>query len=54
VYGRFNANAGSIFVREFALTGKEHIEVLGGDSRQNLIFNGDNLKAKEIKHVDAD
>jgi hypothetical protein len=53
VYGRFNDN-GSTVVREFALKGEERIEVLGGDSKQNLVFNGDNLKAKEIKHKDED
>lgn len=49
VYGRFNLN-GKQQVRAFALTGEERIEVLGAESRQNLVFNDDNLKAKEIKH----
>ncbi|MEI6784559.1 MAG: hypothetical protein WCQ21_27010 [Verrucomicrobiota bacterium] len=48
VHGRFNDN-GRTIVRLFALKGEERIEVLGGDSKQDLVFNGDNLKAKEIK-----
>jgi hypothetical protein len=54
VHGRYLDNNGGTIVREFSLRGEERIEVMGGDSRQSLVFNGENLKAKEIKQADED
>ena len=40
---------GSATTRRFSLSGEERIEVLGGGSRQSLVFNESNLKRREIK-----
>lgn len=45
VYDRQHNPDGSTVVRTYALKGEERIEVLGGDSKQSLVFNSDNLKA---------
>ena len=37
----------------YSLKGEERIEVLGGGARQSLVFNSDNLKAREIKDDDG-
>ena len=43
---------GSVEIRNFALRGEEHIEVLGGGSKQSVVFNDQNLKSKEIEGND--
>jgi len=49
VYDRQHNTDGSMVVRTYALKGEESIEVLGGDSKQSLVFNSDNLKAREVE-----
>jgi len=53
VYDRQHNTDGSTVVRTYALKGEERIEVLGGDSKQNLVFNNDNLKAREVEDEDG-
>ena len=53
VYDRQHNTDGSTVVRTYALKGEERIEVLGGNSKQNLVFNNDNLKAREVEDEDG-
>jgi hypothetical protein len=49
VYSRRILPNGNTEMRDYTIKGEERIEVLGGGSKQSLVFNDDNLKAKEIK-----
>ncbi len=53
VYSRRSLPNGSTVIRPYALKGEESVEVLGGGSKQSLVFNGDNLKAREIGDDDG-
>ena len=44
---------GNTEIRAYALKGEERIEVLGGGSKQSLVFNSGNLKSKEISDEDG-
>lgn len=48
-YQRQKLTNGGIEINRFSLRGEERIEVLGGVSQQILIFNGENLKSREVK-----
>jgi len=52
VYSRRRLASGATAVLCYALKGEERIEVLGAGSKQCLVFNDDNLKAREIKNDD--
>jgi hypothetical protein len=52
VYARRGLPNGNTEIRTYALKGEEHIEILGGDSKQSLVFNDQNLKSKEIEPLD--
>jgi hypothetical protein len=47
-YAQFGTPNGGTVVRWYALKGKERVEVLGGESKQSLVFNDDNLKRRQI------
>jgi len=53
VYSRRRLPNGNTEIRHYALKGEEHIEVLGAGSKQSLVFNSDNLKAREIEDDDG-
>ena len=53
VYSRRSLPNGGIGMRAYALKGEERIEVLGGGSKQSLVFNDDNLKSREIGDEDG-
>jgi len=53
VYSRRQLPDGAITVLSYTLKGEERIEVLGAGSKQSLVFNSDNLKAREIKDDDG-
>jgi hypothetical protein len=53
VYDRRHNPDGSMVVLTYALKGQESIRVLGGESKQSLVFNSDNLKAREIEDDDG-
>ncbi len=53
VYSRRSLPNGSTVMRPYALRGEERIEVLGPGSKQSLVFNGENLKSREIKDEDG-
>jgi hypothetical protein len=53
LYDRRHNIDGSIVVRTYALKGEETIDVLGGGSTQSLVFNSENLKAREIEDDDG-
>jgi hypothetical protein len=53
VYDRRHNPDGSTVVRTYALKGEERIEVLGGGSKQSLVFNSDNLKTREVEDDDG-
>jgi hypothetical protein len=53
VYSRRHLPNGATTVLCFALKGEERIEVLGAGSKQSLVFNSENLKAREIKDDDG-
>lgn len=46
---RFSLPNGGTEMRRFTLRGEERVELLGGSSKQSVIFNDDNLKSKEIE-----
>jgi hypothetical protein len=48
-YSRRSLPNGCTEMRRYALKGEERIEVLGPGSKQSLVFNSDNLKAREIE-----
>jgi hypothetical protein len=49
-YQRRELPNGSAEIRTFSLRGEERIEILGGASQQTLVFNGDNLKSREVEN----
>ena len=53
VYSRRSLPNGSTEMRAYALKGEERIEVLGGGSKQSLVFNSENLKFREIGDEDG-
>jgi hypothetical protein len=53
VYDRQHNPDGSTVVRTYTLKGEERVEVLGGESKQSLVFNSGNLKAREIEDDDG-
>jgi hypothetical protein len=53
VYSRELLPDGSTRIREYGLKGEEHIEVLGGGSKQSLVFNDVNLRLGEIEDQDG-
>jgi len=53
VHSRRSLPNGATETRACALKGEERIEVLGSGSKQSLVFNSDNLKAREIQDDDG-
>ncbi len=53
VYSRRELPNGNTEVRFYTLKGQERIEMLGSGSKQSLVFNSDNLKAREISDEDG-
>ncbi len=53
VYSRRSLPNGTTEMRAYALKGEERIEVLGGGSKQSLVFNSENLRRKEISDEDG-
>ena len=53
LYSRRHLPNGATELRRYALKGEERIQVLGAGSKQTLVFNSDNLKAREIKYEDG-
>lgn len=53
VYSRRHLPNGSTEMRDYALKGEERIVVLGGGSKQSLVFNDENLKSREIEDEDG-
>jgi hypothetical protein len=53
VYSRRNLPNGNLEVNAYSLKGEERIEVLGCSSKQSLVFNGENLKARPIDDADG-
>lgn len=51
-FQRYSLPNGGTEIRTFALRGEERIELLGGGSKQSVVFNGDNLKSKQITDKD--
>ncbi len=53
VYSRRSLPNGNTEIRSYTLKGEERIEVLGGGSKQSLVFNAENLKSREISDEDG-
>ena len=53
VYLRRSLPNGNTEMRRYALKGEERIDVLGAGSKQSLVFNNENLKAREIEDDDG-